>query len=482
MADAVLGLHRGETFLRAVLTSRKIRGGVEILAATELAVEGEGGMEEALRRLLEQPPFRQGRCRVTFPATKASFRSLSLPFKNRKRIAEALPFELEPQLPQGIEGMAVDFLIQERGEGMDVFAVAVPQGELTDDVKRIEGIVGRVDLVDMDAFAIAACLLEKKDFGAGSRVLLDVGTEGCVAVYCAGGTIVEGRCLPVPARGQEGCLALVEEVGRTGEMLQWRGVLPSKPEAVYLTGEGAADPQLLAALEERLGLTPEPLDLARELGVEMPQALREQWQPGIMNLPLALALRSPARGGKGFNLRRLVLDRRRKYEEYLPYAKWAAAFVLVAAVLTMADLYLDYALTQARVQRLKSEIRAVYRQGVPDAGPIVDPLQQLQGLVTEARKLSRSLREVQARASVLDLLRDVSTLPPKEAPFDIVQFAYDGAVVRIRGESPSSDALDVIKGALGRSRYVAEVNIGAMTKAKQGDKVEFEMMVKVKNP
>ena len=32
------------------------------------------------------------------------------------------------------------------------------------------------------------------------------------------------------------------------------------------------------------------------------------------------------------------------------------------------------------------------------------------------------------------------------------------------------------------ARNVAEVNIGAMTKAKQGDKVEFEMMVKVKNP
>ncbi len=55
-------------------------------------------------------------------------------------------------------------------------------------------------------------------------------------------------------------------------------------------------------------------------------------------------------------------------------------------------------------------------------------------------------------------------------------------MIRIKGESPSSDALDVIKGALARSKYVAEVSIGAMTKAKQGDKVEFEMQVKVKNP
>jgi general secretion pathway protein L len=413
MADAVLGLQIRKTLVRAVLTSRKIRGGVEILAMTELAVEGEGGIEDALSRLLEQPSFRRGRRRIACSSGQASFRSVHLPFKNRKRIAEALPFELEPQLPQGIEDMVVDFLVQERGDGGDVLAAAVPKGKLTAYVKQVEGIVGRVDLVDMDAFAIAACLLEKKDFGGGSCVVLDVGSEGCVAVYCTGGAIVGGRCLPAPAEGREGRLALVEEIGRTGEMLQWRGILPSQPEVLYLTGEGAADTDLRADLEDRLGLTPELLDLARELGVEMPQALREQWRPGPMNLPLALALRSPGRGAKGFNLRRLVLDRRRKYEEYLPYAKWAAAFVLVAAILAMVDLYLDYALTQARVQRLKSEIRAVFRQGVPDVEQIVDPLQQLQGLVAEARKLSRSLREVQARTSVLDLLRDVSTLPPR---------------------------------------------------------------------
>jgi len=149
-------------------------------------------------------------------------------------------------------------------------------------------------------------------------------------------------------------------------------------------------------------------------------------------------------------------------------------------VLGATEFYLDYALTKARVARLKGDVNAVFKQNMPDVTRIVEPVQQLKTKIAEAKKATQSLREVTSGVTVLDILRDISVLTPPTAGYIITSFNYDNGQIIIKGEATNFDAVDAIKRELGRSKYFSGVTISSSNTMKQDNKVEFEMRATIR--
>jgi general secretion pathway protein L len=70
---------------------------------------GDEGIKAALQTLVETLKPAGATCVLGIPTTLVSFRNLSVPFHDLKKIRQILPFELEPSLPVPVEDLIFDF-------------------------------------------------------------------------------------------------------------------------------------------------------------------------------------------------------------------------------------------------------------------------------------------------------------------------------------------------------------------------------------
>ncbi len=101
MSRSILGLDIRDEAVSVVAVRRGIRD-IRVEQCVHVPVEPGDDMETGWRNALEvvsgQIDLSSSSCAVAFPADRASYRNIRLPFKNKKKIRQILPFELEPEL------------------------------------------------------------------------------------------------------------------------------------------------------------------------------------------------------------------------------------------------------------------------------------------------------------------------------------------------------------------------------------------------
>ncbi|MCG6537113.1 MAG: PilN domain-containing protein, partial [Syntrophales bacterium LBB04] len=275
--------------------------------------------------------------------------------------------------------------------------------------------------------------------------------------------------------GEGGRLKLCQDLASTLEFLKWSGTMEDGPSRIFLTGGGSSNHGIHEDLARFFLLPVEKVDLADLDGIELSAEVRESWSPAAMNQALALAIYG-YRKGLGFNF---PLSEKKNNAEHLGKAmKWGAAVCSVALLLIALDSYLDYRYTKLRLDNLKKEINAVFKGAVPDVARIVDPLQQFKVKIAEAKKISAGMG-VDGSATVLEIIKDISSLTPQSTELIINGFNLDSDRLVIKGTAKNFDAVDVIKRELAKSKYLRSVQIGSTSLLKQGERVEFDLRMTV---
>jgi Tfp pilus assembly PilM family ATPase len=484
MADLVVGIDIGERTIKAVQVSKSFKGGYLVTASEIVPIDENGNIQEALASLFQNEAFQDGRCALNLPSREVSFRQVRLPFTDRKKIDQTLTFELESKIPFSIEDIVADYLVTPHEGHGNILAAIADKSRVIERIGIVEAFHKKVEILDIDAFPVASCLLGRMGAG-GSGLLLDVGEKDILGIFFSANRIIQARSFSKTENADRSeadwCIPLISQIRNTMAFLKWTGESPSDFSEIFLTGGGALDGNLQRHLSEISGVTVTPLDLAAETHVKIDDRLRGHWQGLVMNQALALAVRSKSISNAGFNFRLRIRKDNVRNPWLLKNIKWMSAAALAILLLALTEQYLDYALTGARVSRLKGEIRALIKQNAPEIIQIVDPLQQLNAKIMESRKMSQSLRGILSGTSLLDILRDISTLVPQSTPFAIQGITYDNNNIVLRGDTRNFDAVDAIKKELSRSNYLSSVVISSSQTTKQGDKVEFEMHMAVKN-
>jgi type IV pilus assembly protein PilM len=195
MAKHILGLDIGKSSVKAVLIEAGLRGSARIVAWEKIDVVGTGGTREALRRLQEVPVLTVPACQTTLAAGGFSFRNLKLPFKDRKKIGQTLPFELESQIPHALEDVLIDFTVLSQADGSELFAAVIKKTDVEDRIALLGEYGFDSEVIDIDAVPIAARLMA--DAAADSTgLLLDVGAAGTTGIFFRAGKILQIRAFP----------------------------------------------------------------------------------------------------------------------------------------------------------------------------------------------------------------------------------------------------------------------------------------------
>jgi hypothetical protein len=158
--------------------------------------------------------------------------------------------------------------------------------------------------------------------------------------------------------------------------------------------------------------------------------------------------------------------------------KKGAIAVVVILILAVAEIGLDDYGSRLHLTSLRQDISAEFKKSYPEATRIIDPVAQLRGKITEARKLSAGMGDAATEATVLDLLKELSVIAP--ANLLLTSFSLDGDAIGLKGEARNFDAVDAFKKAFANSKYFKTVTIGATNMMKQGSGVEFDLKVTLK--
>jgi type IV pilus assembly protein PilM len=432
---------------------------------------------------------------AALPGDRVTQRRLHFPFKDRRKLAQAVPFAVESDLPFELEQVVVDWEIAGAdGAQTEVLAQVAPRGEVARLLALLEEAGCAPRTLEAEGLALA-------NLGAvfelpGLRLLADVGHRKTTFCLLAEGrpvgtrtvrlgglaltqALARERNLPLERAEQikcgEGVLrrgeagpevgAVLERLAR--EVLLLQGSLEEvtarlgggRIESLVLCGGGALLAGLDGYLGERTGLATARLGLPRE---GMGEGLVAGGSPVLFAPAIALALRGTAQARTRSDFRqgefavRLDFERLRREFRLTP---WLAAGALATG---LAAFGTDAWLTARRAGALEGATAALWGGAFPGQPAPPDALPALRQQVQSANERAEFLGVYRGNLSALDLLSEISRLVPPDLDVVFEELSIDRQTIRLRAYAKSFEAAERLGAELGKFPAFGAVRIGAI--------------------
>ncbi len=461
-----------------------LRGGlrertVETAATVPMAAGANGeGLRDALDQLRKRIDLSDALCVTAFPPGNISYRNLTVPFSNPRKIGQILPFEIEPTLPYPVDDLVLDFHpVGGNGEnGTDIFALAVEKDRLAEYLAALESAGVDPYRVTAGGYSAALCAKVAGTEADGAPVLvMDVGVEAATLFLVLGGDVRLARALPLRPGRPVSAAALARFVRQTLTAYGDPILADRSPAVLFLTGAGmVGDPgALVSALSETLPWPVQPLDLMGEGQGRIGADEGVAWSPPDMNGALALAL-VEIDGRNGLNLRRGAFASRRDWSAHRRTFWTAGIFLTIILALMGLHLYLDTFSLQKRLDRVEAQIHQIFRSTFPDVQRIVDPLHQMR-VAMEGLKSPLPVSSDGAGSRTIEILNLVSARIPDSVDVVLTRTVVTPENVLISGNTDTFNSVDEIQNRLGGSDPFRRVTIVSTAKDGNTNRIRFKM-------
>lgn len=512
MLRNVLGLDLGAHSLKAVEFSQTLRGFDAVQLRSLPRTEPDAPIEDALHEFMELHRFSTDHVVAALPGDRLSTRQISFPFRERRKLAQAVPFAVEEDLPFDLDGVVIDWMIVGGDRtSAEVLAIVAPRNEVSDLLERLDGsgcaprtleaeglvlgnlcsifdLPGRRLLIDLGHRKTTLCLVVDERSVAARTVAIGgqqltaalaadrgLSLSDAERAKCEEGVFGDGLDPVGPQTGKV-LDQLARELVRTAGAIEKR--LDGQPlDGLTLFGGGALLDRIDVFLADRSGVPTTRLPLPRE---EIGEGLVAGGPPLLYAPAIALALRGTAKSRTTLNFRQdefaVRIDLGRVLRPFRTTGWVAAAAVLLAALSFGTGTVLE-----AR------------KAGATEAGTAglwsdVFPGRQLPGNVVAAMR--EEVRVAQERAdflgvyrgnlSALDLLVEISTRVPTDLKIGLEEIAIDRQSVRMKVSAKSFQAADRLGAELQKFAPFTSTKIGAIeTDTRTGGK-RFNVTISLK--
>ncbi len=485
---SVLGLDVGSHSLKAV----ELRVSPRSLAPGQFRVhpriDPDLPVADQIRHFISQHELPTNQVACALPAGQLSTRRLEFPFSDERRLAKAIPFEIEAETPFDLEDIIVDWnlLEGERNHGA-VAATLVKREHVAAALERFEEAGCSPQILEAEGLVLAnlAPIFRLE----GIHLIIDIGHEKTTFCALHHGRPVLARSIPVAGRAMTD--AIVAETGLSQEEAEQRkcevGALGrdlegTSPGVISILDRIAREAiRTLEAAEPRHGGeagNAEPvltliggsahLDridefLARRTGLETarirmpadaPHAdLVEDIDPVLFGPALALALRLSGESVTRMNFRQDEFAFRQDLRELFgrelrPTLALSAALV----VLLLATAVTTIVLQHHRAGLAREAAARLYAQAFPEASTLPDdPVAALGRSLRTARERADFLGLYEGNRSALDLLAELSRTIPADLAVRVTEINIDRNVIRLDIDAEGYEAADRLTAVLSQT-------------------------------
>jgi type II secretory pathway component PulL len=468
MAQRIVALEIDGEFVRAAVAERVWNNFILTAVCEQKRHEDEPDLTAALQRLIAKT----GTPNILISALPGEFvarRLLELPFSDRRKLQQVVPFALEEHLPFPVDDAVVTFARVGRNGDNSIVMTAYARKE---DVQHHLEILARAGLdpkaVTLGSFALASMmgrlrnghhsshLIVNFDHRSTSLILLDsVGTPR--AMRTIGGETV----------GHNGAI-----VNSARQMLLAHSHEAENAELI-LSGSTNLTARIRSQFAEGLSL---PIRDAADLDFG---AIFGSVPPGAARFGTCLAMlmgEMPTYPAEMLNFRQGELAFRGRTSDLAPL-KVPALLIIGVLALASIHFFMGVSANLARLANLNRQLVAAAEPAVGKIPAAQVPIALRSG-ITEMRKQLRLLGTNPGQTSPLDVLLAVSQALPPGLSVEITDLSYDDTGLRLTGQAASFAAVDQAKMALMRSGRFA--NVEAAGKASSdGGKVDFRLTATV---
>ncbi|MGH7788534.1 MAG: type II secretion system protein GspL [Candidatus Binatia bacterium] len=487
MPQRILSLEITDDELKAAVLQTSFRD-YKVSAFYREAFNG-AGPEASLKRFLAQHGEAGDTILSALPGDRVTWRTFFLPFRDAKKLAQTVPFELENNVPFGLDEVVVDYQILQRDRsGSTVLAALVQKEDLERHLELLQKGGADPKVVDIGSLATLNTLSLVSDLPPTFAFVDFAPHSTTVALYreraLMGLRTVTRSTTGAPAANGNGehvpepvdVASLVAETRWT--LLALNGAPLDDDLVCYVAG----DPVLVANVERPLAealpaavrrLDRTPLrNITAELGAQAP----------AFSSSLGLALRevSPA-NTVGLNFRRGEFTFHRSQQEMRRALRNVAALGLVVLVLTVVDMIVKHQQLAQQATAIETQIQMVLDNTLPDAGRVPNPKGTLQEEIDALRQRVDLLNDVVpvSSSTSIDILRAAASAVPNKVRIDCEEYAMDPDAVRIRCNTDTYDSVETIKEGLLKTGYFSDVEVKDAKAAKDGKGVDFRMSLKL---
>jgi type II secretory pathway component PulL len=459
------------------ITAVVVDGSSKITRVTSCGTVERAGQsfEDAINQIKEQTGFINDRCLAMFGAEYFSFRNVSLPFSDRNKIEQALPFELVDHSPVDINSLLIDFIVAKTELGnSEIVAAMISRQELAAHLSVLSAAGINPDSIGICGLSTALIIADglAEDF-----LLIDIGTSWATLFIVRNRQVALIRSLGLPTEAESGSLVDSVFLQNVKQTVHASHLLKDGLNfKVYLTGSKARAETASSMLAPLFGgVEIEVFRQSAQPFVKIEPEVQSLYQPELMDRILAQVYKNGKKSG-GFNFRKDDFRKKKSLREYRDLLLKIAIPLCLIVVSAMAYAGYKYSTMSAEHEILRQQITEVFKETLPEVTRIVDPVQQLQVANNEIRA---TYRPGGAGRTIIELLAEVSARIPAEYSVKVVRMVADMDTIRLRAVTGDFNTVDSVQKELVKSRFFSDVVISSANQSNKGDEVNFELKLEL---
>ena len=468
MPNRILALDVSGSRLAAIVVEASFRNRTFLAHAVEPR-DPERPLEQDVRAFLDRHRLAGDTVLAAIDGVDAGFRILDLPFRDRKKLAQTVPFEIETLVPVPLEDGIVDFqVLGPEAEGARLLAAIVPRTKVAERLETLAAagvdptVLGFAPLAAMNV----ARLLEDPPSGTWA-LLCGRGSEIVLGVW-RDGDLVGLRVLGAAA--DDDAESVAAEVVWSLRSLRDGGGSPIADtiESLPVLFGGTFPGEIGEALRRR-GLRPRALGECRARG--LPEAIRAR----LGDLAVAIGLlegRSGDEDALSIDFRREEFSHHGRGEELRDRLGQLGALAGAVLLLFGVSEAFSYYQLSSRYEALRGRVRGIFEETLPGT-PVIDEISQIQEKIGE---LERRRNQLGGPVSVLEALREISIRSPENPRMFVDELSFDGPTILLRAKTSSFEAVETVKKNLAASELFRDVQVRDPRTTADGT-VEFRLTI-----
>ncbi|MBU1170456.1 MAG: hypothetical protein KKD44_12910 [Proteobacteria bacterium] len=491
MSRKILGLDIRRDSLSVVLIQGTLQGHViEGLAHIDLRtgpssqeqdtrtldMEGDERGERLLamiEKLAQTISFSDVDCFVSFPSIDMSFRNVSTPFKNKKKIRQILPFELEPVMPGSVDELTVDFIVLEKPTDEDethLVSAAVNSNLL----ESFESCLKRGGLsvqAILPGGSATAEFLVKSCESYRNYLFLDMGLQSATLFLIHDNQIASIRSFLAEGLEENGL-----SISRTVLAFCEQNDMDYQPDMLYITGPGSRGHGVHEILGGATGMPVESVDVLKPMGFSIDERITDLWDESLYQNALALCY-SGIYGIKGLRLSERFVALTKYFSDYKNQIIQSGIFLAMVLVVLLGSVVFESYSVNRTIRNYDREMVAIFKEAFPAATKIIDPYNQMKANVAEERKKSAFGDSNAGNIRIIDLVNDISKTLPDSLDIEFDRFVLGNDDLKISGSTDTYATVDDMKTRLEKIDYFKGVVITSTSGGQSDKQVHFKLKI-----
>jgi general secretion pathway protein L len=530
MAQTVVGLDIGATSIKmmrleASLFSFEFVDFSEHPLPVNVDLPWEQLVSNVLQVLFSDRGMKADRVVASLPGRNVSARILTLPFSDRKKIDQTLPFEIEGLIPLPLEHILLDYEVLEKTpEGAKVLVLFTEKALLASHLDLLKEAGIDPNVIVPSSVALANLRKEMSPDDEEPFAVVDFGeseTSLCVVhdggirygrAWAQGSAALtqaiergleispnlardkkekEANLHPSPTPGGDSeqewmATILVRALGPVvggirQSLLSVSKSLDLTVRRIYLCGGGSRLNGLDRLLAEELQVTVEPIPLRGPVGSLL---AAEGQDPTTAATSLGLAYHAIREmSASRLNLRTGEYTYVSERAELKRQAFSLGMMTGILLILALVYFGLQYRFRSQEYDRVSQSLDRVALEIFPELRRLPAGAQRTSAIKSrlDQEKRERDLFTPLSPGSlsVLDIMLEITKAVPEGVKIDVREMVMDGDKVRIEGETESYNAAEQIKDNLRATETFAEGDIPEAKDSLDQKTVKFKMMLEL---